>query len=299
MLRHSIYAVVLATGLLAIAQEPPAPPVEGTSASATSLPPTSDPKEIIRRAADNDLLNDQRQRNYTYVQRNVEHKLNGKGDVQSTETKTYEVMVLYGEQVRRLIARNDQPLSEKDAAKEEEKIQKLIQKRQNEGDDDRRKRLEKYEKDRDHDRAFVKEITDAYNFTLLPDENIGGREQFVIQADPRPGYEPRMKDARILPKFRFEVWIDKDAYQWTKLAADVIDTVSFGLILARLHKGSKLLIETTRINDEVWLPKHVALKLDAKVALFKNLDYDIDVTYRDYKKFRTDTKILSVGEAQQ
>ncbi len=43
----------------------------------------------------------------------------------------------------------------------------------------------------------------------------------------------------------------------------------------------------------------MALKLDAKVALIKNLDYDIDVTYRDYKKFRTDTKILPVGEAQQ
>ena len=49
------------------------------------------------------------------------------------------------------------------------------------------------------------------------------------------------------------------------------------------------------MNDEVWLPKHVALKLDARV-LFKGLNVESDVTYRDYKKFRTDTKIVPAGE---
>ena len=31
----------------------------------------------------------------------------------------------------------------------------------------------------------------------------------VIDADPRPGYEPHMKDAKFLPKFRFRVWLDR------------------------------------------------------------------------------------------
>jgi hypothetical protein len=291
--------MVLAGASLLRAQDAPSAATTENPASPPALPATADPKEIIRRAADKDIINDQRQRNYTYIQRSVEQKLGSKGEVKSTEVKTYEVMILYGEQVQRLIAKNDKPLSARDAAKEEEKIQKLVEKRQYETEEDRRKRLEKYEKDRDRDRAFVKEITEAYDFTLLPDETVDGRPQFVIQGAPRPGYRPRMKDANILPKFRFKVWIDKEAYQWTKLDADVIDTLSFGLFLARLHKGSKVVVEATRVNDEVWLPKHVALKLDAKVALIKNLDYDIDVTYRDYKKFRADTKILPVGEAQQ
>jgi hypothetical protein len=300
MHRFVLLVFMVCAGTFLFAQETPSAAVSGEgSDAATSLPATRDPKEIIRRAEDKDLINDQRQRNYTYIQRNVEHKLGGKGEVKSTEIKTYEVMMLYGEQVQRLVAKDDKALSQKEAAKEEEKIQKLIEKRQYETDDDRQKRLEKYEKDRDHDRAFVREITEAYNFTVLPEENVGGRQQYVIQGVPRPGYKAHMKDANILPKFRFKVWIDKEAYQWTKLDADVIDTLSFGLFLARLHKGSKLVVETTRVNEEVWLPKHVVLKLDAKVALIKNLDYDIDVTYRDYKKFRTDTKILPVGEAQR
>ena len=56
------------------------------------------------------------------------------------------------------------------------------------------------------------------------------------------------------------------------------------------------MIETTRVNDEVWLPKHVAVKIDARVALLKNFNEDVDFTYRDYKKFRSDTRIVGVGE---
>ena len=59
------------------------------------------------------------------------------------------------------------------------------------------------------------------------------------------------------------------------------------------------MIDQTRINDEVWLPRHVALKVDVRVALLKNFNVEADVTYRDYKKFRTDTKIVPVGELQE
>jgi hypothetical protein len=68
------------------------------------------------------------------------------------------------------------------------------------------------------------------------------------------------------------------------------------LFLARLHKGSRVLIETTRVNDEVWLPKHIDVKVDARVALLKNINLEEDLTYRDYRKFRADTKIVGVGE---
>ena len=56
------------------------------------------------------------------------------------------------------------------------------------------------------------------------------------------------------------------------------------------------MMELTQINDEVWLPRHVQIHFDARVALFKSYDEDVEQTYRDYKKFRTDTKITVVGE---
>jgi len=253
---------------------------------------------LVRQAADKDLENQKKLRNYTYTQREEEHKLDGDGQTKSTEVRTYEIMVLFEEQVQKLVAKDDKPLSENDAKKEDGKIQKIIDKRKNEDEDDRRKRLEKAEKEQEEGRQFVKEVADAYKFRWVGTELLNGRDTYVIDADPRPGYEPHSKDAKFLPKFRFRAWMDKAESQWVKLDIQCIDTVSVGLFLVRVHKGSNIQIELTRVNDEVWLPKHVALKLDARVALFKGFNMAEDVTYRDYKKFGTNTTIVPLGEVQ-
>lgn len=256
-------------------------------------------RQFIRKVAEKDLENDKRQRDYTYIEREEEHKLDGRGQVKSTESKTREVMMIYGKPFERLIAKNDQPLSAKDAAKEEERIQKIIDKRKNESEEHRRKRLAEEEKDREESRKFETEIAEAYNFRLVGSETLDGHDTYVVDAEPRPGYQPQLKDARFLSKFRFRAWIDKQETQLVKLAAECIDTVSWGLFLARLHKGSRVVYETTRVNDEVWLPKHVVVKVDARVALVKNFNMDADITYRDYKKFRADAKIVGVGQVQE
>ncbi|HEX3351806.1 MAG TPA: hypothetical protein VHS34_03200 [Terriglobales bacterium] len=298
-MKRSAASLLLVVSLFcpALAQSQPADG-SGRNAATTVQLSQEQIRDFIREAAEKDMENDKKQRDYTYIQREEEYKLDGKDQVKSSESKTYEIMVLYDEPVQKLIARDDKPLSEKDAQKEDEKIQKIIEKRKNESENDRRKRLEKQEKDREEGRQFVKEIADAYNFHMVGEENLEGRETLVIDAEPRPGYEPHMKDAKFLPKFRFRVWMDRAEKQWVKLDLQCIDTVSVGLFLLRLHKGSSIQIEQTRVNDEVWLPRHIALKLDARLALLKGLNISEDVSYRDYRKFRTDTRIVPVGEAE-
>jgi len=256
-------------------------------------------QHLFRVVADKDIENDKRLRDYTYIERDEEHKLDGKGRLKSTEVKTYEVMELYSEQVQRLTEKDDKPLDSKGAAKEEEKIQKILDKRKNESEDARKKREQKEEKGREEGRQFVHEVADAYNFHLTGTESLGGRDAWVIDADPRPGYEPHMKDAKFLPKFRFRAWIDKTDAQWAKLDIECMDTVSVGLFLARIHKGSRIVIEQTRVNDEVWLPQHVAVKVDARLALLKEYNVEQEQTFRDYKKFRATTRILAVEDVQK
>jgi len=294
----SLLILVLMSGF-ALAQN--SPPEVTAPKNTPAVPQLSQDqiRDLIRQVADKDIENDKKQKDYTYIEREEEHKLDGKGQVKSSESKTHEIMVLYGEQVERLIAKDDKPLSEKDAAKEEERIRKLTDKRKNETEEQRKKRMQAKEKDREDGRKFVREVTDAYNFRLASIDDLDGRETYVIEAEPRPDFQPHSREAKILPKFRFRAWIDKGESQWVKLDAECIDTVSFGWFLARIHKGSRLLIDQTRINDEVWLPRHVAVKVDIRLALLKNFNVEADVTYRDYKKFRTDTKIVPVGELQE
>ena len=255
-------------------------------------------RELIRNSADKDDENTRRERDYTYVRRDEERKLDGKGRVKSVESKTYEVMVLVGEQAEKLIEKNDKPLSPKDAKEEDEKIQKLIDRGAKESPENRRKRIEKTDKEIEEGRQFVREVADAYQFTLRGMEDVGGRATYVIDADPLPGYKPRMKEAKILPKVRLRLWIDKAEHQWVKIDIECIDTISWGLFLARIHKGSKIHVEQTRVNDEVWLPKHVNVKMDARIALLKNFDAEYVITFRDYQKFQTDAVIQPLGEVQ-
>jgi hypothetical protein len=281
---------------------PPPPPTAASSAETSSASPSSalsgdlsteEVRRLIQRAAENDIINDQKQRNYTYTEHEEEHRLDGTGQVRSTESTTREVMVLYGEPVERLVRRNDQPLSEKDASKEEQRIQKIIERRKNETEVERKKRLEREAKDREEEREFVREISDAYTFHVAGLESVDGRDTYVIDANPRPGFQPHHKEAKYLSKVRGRIWIDKADGQWVKLDIEALDTLSWGLFLARVHPGTHIVVEQTRINDEVWLPKHVWMKLDAKIALLKNYNLTADIIYTDYKKFRADTKIVS------
>ena len=255
-------------------------------------------QQLFRAVAAKDLENEKRQRDYTYIEREVESKMDGKGSVKSTEAKTFEVLQIYGEQVQRLIEKDDKPLSKKDADKEEEKIQKVIDKRKNESEGDRKKREEREEKDREQGRKFVTEVADAYNFKLVGSEQVGGRDTWVIDGEPRPGFVPHMKESRLLTKFHGRVWIDKTDLQLAKMDVECLDTISFGLFLARFHKGSRLMLEQTRVNDEVWLPAHVTAKIDVRVALVKGFNVGVEQTFRDYKKFRSTSKIVGAAEVE-
>lgn len=308
---------ILLCGVLAFAQQdqPTSPPASENSDSAsavskaTSVPDlTPDAKgalsqeqmrELFRVVADKDIENEKHQRDYTYLDREVEHKLDGKGQIKSTEVKTYEILEIYGEQVQRLIEKDDKPLDAKGAAKEEEKIQKIIDKRKNESDDARRKREEKEVKEREDGRKFVREVADAYDFKLVGTEEVGGREAWVIDGEPRPGFEPHMKESKFLSKFHGRVWIDKGDLQLAKMDVEAIDTVSLGWVLARIHKGTRVMLEQTRVNDEVWLPRHLTFKVDARIALLKGFRLDGEQEYRDYKKFRTSSKIVGMGEVKE
>ncbi len=168
-----LFAVVVLAGSV-FGQDSPSAPTS-TPAAPVSLPidlqpdaagavPPEQMREFLLRAEEKDLENDKRQRDCTYIEREETHKLDGHGGVKKTESRTSEILEIYGEQVARLTAKDDKPLSTDEAKKEDEKIQKIIDKRKNESDEDRRKRLAKEEKDREEDRKLSRACLSA-----LPD----------------------------------------------------------------------------------------------------------------------------------
>jgi hypothetical protein len=274
----------------------PARPLPDLTPDANGALSQEQMRALTRVVAENYRANYKKQRDYTYIEREVQKKLDGKGQVKSTAVRTYEVMAIYGEQLERLIEKDDKPLPEKDAAQEEERIQREVEKRKNESEEERAKRQDEEEKQRAKNREFVGDVAEAYNFRLLGSELLNGRDAWVIAGEPRAGFEPHGKAARFLSKFHGRMWIDKSDMQLVRLDVEATDTVSLGWVLARIHKGTRLVYEQIRVNDEVWLPRYLNFKLDARIALFKGYNEEAEQTYRDYRKFRTGARVVGVGE---
>jgi hypothetical protein len=256
------------------------------------LPPTNDPKEILRRLVDAQDKDQKLQNQYTYQQHVVIKKMEKEEGLTIEQDEVADVLPLYGETYERTVMKNGQPLSAKDAEKEEEKINKFIEKHKKETDADRAKRAEQKKKDDEEGRKFLEEGLRAYDFTLLPDEEVDGRAVWHIKAEPRGDFKPQTKFGKYLPKFRGSMWIDKDEYQIVKIDAEALDTVSYGLFLLRVHKGTHLEMTQTRVNDEVWLPKNIHFFADVRAAVFLSAKVDGDLQYSNYRKYKTESKIL-------
>jgi hypothetical protein len=247
-----------------------------------------DATEIIRRSVERDAYNFERFKNYTFLERVEERRYGRDGQQTSKDLQTYEFMILGGRPYGKLVERDDKPLSAKDARKEQDNADKELAKRQRESASDKAKQ----DQDRAEQRRYLREVPDAFDLTLQGTGEIGGRPVWIIGAQPRPGYKPKLKRAEMLTKLRGRIWVDQADYQWVKAEVEVIQPISFGFGLLRLAPGSVLNFEQVRVNDEVWLPAHITVRADARVAYLRKLREELEITYRDYKKFQADSRIV-------
>jgi hypothetical protein len=253
-----------------------------------------DPREIVRKSVELDQADWARMKDYTWIARETDRGLDSRGNVKSEKTDTWETVILYGEPHRRMLERDGQPLSADDQRKEQQKLDKAVAKLEHERPEQRARREAEYEKDRAKDRDFLREVPDLFDFKLLGDEKVDGHAVWVISATPKPGYRPRHSDAKPLLKVQAKMWIDKAEYQWVRLEAETTATISFGLFIARLNPGAKLVFEQTRVNDEVWLPKREVISGAGRVGLVKKLAGEQEVTWNNYRKFQVDSKVVAV-----
>jgi hypothetical protein len=252
-----------------------------------------DARDIVRKSLSLEQLNQRRMRDYTWVAGETSRRLDGKGKVTSEESSKWETVIVFGEPHRRVLERNGKPLSASDQRKEQIKLDKAVAKLQNESDEQRQRRLAKAEKDREEQREFLQEIVDLYDFRLEREDQVEGRGVWVISATPKPGYQPKHRDAKPLLKIHGELWIDKAVYQWVRIEAETEDTISWGWFIARLDRGAKIVLEQTRVNDEIWLPKRQVVSGSGRLGLVKRIALEQETTWNNYRKFQVESKVIA------
>jgi hypothetical protein len=106
-----------------------------------ALAVAQDPRDLVRRAIELDHRNAELSRNYTFLQRNQVKEFDGGGKLKRSDLRTWDVTLLEGSPYRRLVMRNDQPISPEEQKTEQEKLQASIEQRRKETDEQRDRRI--------------------------------------------------------------------------------------------------------------------------------------------------------------
>ena len=247
----------------------------GCTAAAATQP---DATEIVRRSVQNIEADWKQAPQYSFVERDVQSKRHSAPTI-----KSYQVLMIDGSQYNKLIAVNDHPLSAGEQAAEEAKLRAEILRRGHESERERHKRIAKFLREREQDHAMLKEMVDAFDFRAAGETSVNGHECWVFNAEPKPGYQPKTRETKVLSGMRGKLWVDKSQYQWVRVEAEVMRPVNMYGIIAKVGPGTHFFLEQGPVAGNLWLPTRFSVNVKASALGFINEDSADDETYRQYK----------------
>jgi hypothetical protein len=216
---------------------------------------------------------------YTYLEFDESRRLDSSGRVKSQDVDVSRIISVNGVPFEQLVEHNGRPLSAEEQMKQEEKIEK----QKHETAEERAARLEKEQENR----SFIREVPAVFDFRLVGEDVVNGRPAFVLQATPRPGYQAHGKYGKIFSRVEGKLWVDKQDLAWIKVDGQVIQPISMGLFLARVLRGSHIVMEQTRVGEGIWEPERIEVRASAKMFFVKSLVIDKILTYSDYRLAQT------------
>lgn len=252
--------------LLTIAGAAPADP-------APPPPKTPDATTIIQRSVDAMHRDWQASTKYSHLER----------DLEAHGSKTFQILMIEGSPYQKLTAVNGKPLSSGEAKKEDEKLRHEIASRCGESPSGKQKRIAQYQEDQKRDHEMIGELTKAFTFKVAGRQRVNGRQTWLLNATPKPGYQPPNLETKALTGMEGKLWIDTATFEWVRVEAHVVQPVSIEGFLARVEPGTVFELVRAPIGKGVWAPAHFSERSKARiVGLIGHSTHD-DETYTNYR----------------
>jgi hypothetical protein len=212
---------------------------------------------------------------YTYTERDEDRRLDSLGQLKSENIDVTRMILVNGARFEQLVEHNGQPPSAKVLGESDEDLDKL----KHETLAERTVRLGKDQENR----SFLRDVLEAFDFHLIGEEVVDGRPTYVLQATAHPGYRAHGKYGKMLSKVGGKLWIDKQDFGWIRVDGQVTESFTMGLFVARVQRGSHIILEETCVGDGVWVPRRLEVRASARILFLKSLDIDRILTYSDYR----------------
>jgi hypothetical protein len=212
---------------------------------------------------------------YTYTERDEDRRLDALGQVKSENVDVTRIILVNGIRFEQLMEHNGQLPS----AKEQRKLDLELDKLKHVTPEEQTARLRKDQENR----SFLRDLLEAFDFHLMGEEIVGGRPAYVLRATPHPGYHAHGKYGKLFSRVEGKLWVDKQDFGWVKVDGEVTQSFSMGLFVARVQRGSHIILEQACVGDAVWVPKRLEVRASATILFLKSLDLDRILTYSDYR----------------
>ena len=232
---------------------------------------------------------------YTYTEKQTSIELDSNRKPKKTEVNVFQVFPGSCErpEYRRQTVKKGVPVPAKELEKQDQKHQKEI------GSDARgsrrrglraRRRAKECEDQFKDEAKILDDLFSVYDIRIAGRERVAEKTTLVITFKPRPNYNTKTREGGIMKHVAGRAWVSEEDHQLARIEAEVIDTISIGFgMLAKLQKGTRIMEERHKFNEEVWLPSRVELSLGARVLMLKGINRQESVEYSDHKKFSVDT----------
>jgi hypothetical protein len=235
-----------------------------------------DARQIVRQSVLATERSWQARDQYIYTEHDDDRRLDSLGQVKSEDISLTRMNLVNGARLEQLMERNGRIPS----AEEQKKIDQDFEKLKHETPAEQTARLRKDQENR----SFLHDVIEAFDFHLIGEEAVDGRPAYVLRATPHPGYHARGKYGKMFNKVEGKLWVDKQDFGWIKVDGQVTQAFSMGLFVARVQRGSHIILEQTCVGDAVWVPKRLEVRASARILFLKSLDIDRILTYSDYRR---------------
>ena len=256
-------------------------------------------RSLVQRVAENEKRNRLLEMSYVYEVTRQKFSLGHNSEVLEAESHTFEVTPLEDGDYRRLVKKDGKPLSEKEARKEQEKLDNNIRKYSHLSKSEREKLAKKKNERRRKEEQLWDEGLRAFDLALSGEDILEGRKTLIFIVTPRADYVPTDSDLKILKIIKGKIWVDESEAQIHRADIEFIEDFKLGAgFLANVNRGSTLKVWQRKVNDEAWFPSHSEVIANGRVLVFKGFNLKFVSDFANYRKFETQVNIVPAGTTE-
>jgi len=220
--------------------------------------------------------------NYTYRSFFTDDQIDSDGKVQKTETEEREVFFVNTHRIERTVKKNGKPLNDHDQQKEQERVNKLVEKAE---------KTSPGEPLDGQQSIGIMHLLDIMEASNPRREIFRGRSTILFDFAGRHDVKTHGLAEDASKKLAGTLWIDEKDRQVAHMEARFTDNFHVGGgLLANVQKGSSFYFDQAPVNGEIWFPTGAEGRVQARVLLLKGIREHFVEKDSDYQKFSVETE---------